>query len=277
MLHILVCVKPVPAYSNNALTDNGLIDRERTNLEVNIADLSALEAAFQCPFPHDVTVLMMGPKKTESLIKELFSRGADHALLISDMAVAGSDTIATARVLLSAIRYLSIDGDGLFSGKGVNEEGYLDYFDVILCGRRALDGETGQVPGILAAMLNRPFIGNAQNLEYNSDGATITRAFEDHSEKLYSDYPILLSVCEYSYLLRLPTLEGLRSAMEKVVQTVGIHELDLDREMAGQNGSETYVVRVNTISRMLRKGPRVMDAERAAMDITRWIKGASCG
>lgn len=276
MLHILVCVKPVPAYSNNVLTDNGLIDRERTTLEINIADLSALEAAFQCPFPHDVTVLMMGPKKTESLIRELFSRGADHALLISDIAVAGSDTIATARVLLSAIRYLSVDEDGLSSGsgKGVNEE---DYFDVILCGRRALDGETGQVPGILAAMLNRPFIGNAQNLEYNSDGVTITRAFEDHFEKLYAGYPILLSMCEYSYLLRLPTLEGLQSAMGKAVQTVGIHELDLDREMTGQNGSETNVVRVNTISRMLRKGPRVMDAERAAMDISRWIKGASCG
>ena len=91
------------------------------NLQWNVADESALEAANRLKGPATaVTVLTMGPGKLEAPLRELFARGADRAVLLTDPVMAGADTRATAAALAAAV-------------------GKLGTFDLILCGRRALE------------------------------------------------------------------------------------------------------------------------------------------
>ena len=106
-------------------------------MQWNIADESALEAAFRlADRDGSVTVLTMGPPKLEGPLLELLARGANRAVLITDRLMAGADTRATARALASAAEKLGP-------------------FDAVFCGCKAIDGETGQVPGELAAALGR--------------------------------------------------------------------------------------------------------------------------
>ena len=135
MKHILVCVKAVPVSSSVEVDGQHRLKRDGASLQWNIADESALEAAFRLADKDgSVTVLTMGPPKLEDPLLELLARGANRAVLITDRLMAGADTRATARALASAAEKLGP-------------------FDAVFCGCKAIDGETGQVPGELAAAL----------------------------------------------------------------------------------------------------------------------------
>ena len=135
MKHILVCVKAVPVSSSVEVDGQHRLKRDGASLQWNIADESALEAAFRlADRDGSVTVLTMGPPKLEGPLLELLARGANRAVLITDRLMAGADTRATARALASAAEKLGP-------------------FDAVFCGCKAIDGETGQVPGELAAAL----------------------------------------------------------------------------------------------------------------------------
>ena len=144
MKHILVCVKAVPVSSSVEVDGQHRLKRDGASLQWNIADESALEAAFRlADRDGSVTVLTMGPPKLEGPLLELLARGANRAVLITDRLMAGADTRATARALASAAEKLGP-------------------FDAVFCGCKAIDGETGQVPGELAAALGLPCISNAE-------------------------------------------------------------------------------------------------------------------
>ena len=138
MKHILVCVKAVPVSSSVEVDGQHRLKRDGASLQWNIADESALEAAVRLADKDgSVTVLTMGPPKLEDPLLELLARGASRAGLITDRLMAGADTRATARALASAAEKLGP-------------------FDAVFCGCKAIDGETGQVPGELAAALGLP-------------------------------------------------------------------------------------------------------------------------
>ena len=103
MKHILVCVKAVPVSSSVEVDGQHRLKRDGASLQWNIADESALEAAFRLADKDgSVTVLTMGPPKLEGPLLELLARGASRAVLITDRLMAGADTRATARALASA-------------------------------------------------------------------------------------------------------------------------------------------------------------------------------
>ena len=132
---ILVCVKTVPSSSDVQVDSNFCLRRDSAALEWNLADESALEAALRLRGRDvSVTVLSMGPPKAAAVLQQLYARGADRVILLSDPALAGADTRATAAALAHAAWWLGMP-------------------ELILCGRRAIDGETGQIPGELAAAL----------------------------------------------------------------------------------------------------------------------------
>ena len=142
MFRILVCVKAIPNTTDVSFDADGKLQRSSAQLQWNVADLAALEAALTLKTSEStVTVLTMRPQTLEMPLKELLIRGADKAVLITDKCLAGSDTYATARVLAAAVEKLG-------------------GFDLILCGKQSLDGDTGQIPGMLAAALNMTCITN---------------------------------------------------------------------------------------------------------------------
>ena len=107
MKHILVCVKAVPVSSSVEVDGQHRLKRDGVSLQWNIADESALEAAFRLADKDgSVTVLTMGPPKLEGPLLELLARGANLAVLFSDRLMAGADTRGTARTLASAAEKL---------------------------------------------------------------------------------------------------------------------------------------------------------------------------
>ena len=185
MKHILVCVKAVPVSSSVEVDGQHRLKRDGASLQWNIADESALEAAFRlADRDGSVTVLTMGPPKLEGPLLELLARGANRAVLITDRLMAGADTRATARALASAAEKLGP-------------------FDAVFCGCKAIDGETGQVPGELAAALGLPCISNAEKVEAAGDELLVTRRLEDGVQNLTVSGPAVISFSSYSYPLRL--------------------------------------------------------------------------
>ena len=241
MFRILVCLKAIPNTTDVSFDADGKLQRSNTELQWNVADLAALEAALKLKTPEStVTVLSMGPSKLEMPLKELLARGADEAVLITDKSLAGSDTYATARVLAAAVEKLG-------------------GFDLILCGKQSLDGDTGQIPGMLAAALNMTCITNTEKLALSDQQLVVDRILEQGIQKLILNVPCVVSVQPYAYTLRLPGIMAMRKARQKTVLTLNAQDLDLSPAECGQSGSLTKVVKIHPLRHGHRNGPKETD------------------
>lgn len=248
MPNILVCVKAVPSTAQVQVDGQYRLQRNNAALQWNVADEAALEAALQQKGSGSVTLLTMGPEKLEAPLRELLARGADRAVLITDPAMAGADTHATAKALAAAVRQLG-------------------EFDLILCGKRAVDGETGQVPSQLAAALDIPCITNVHELFVRDDAVSVKRSVENGVEDLQGKLPMLVSICEYSYPLRLAGILSMRRAKSKQIEFFSARDLGLEREQCGLRGSLTKVVAMAAQFPGLRRGPKETDSIKGASTI----------
>ena len=248
MESILVCIKAVPIATQSGAAEQ-TIQREKCSLQWNVADEAALEAALQLKSSAgSVTVLTMGPSKLADPLRELLGRGVDQAVLLTDPCLSGADTYATTKALSAAIRTLG-------------------GFDLILCGRRAVDGETGQVPPMLAAALDMPCITNAEQLTKTDGKLTLRRRLEDRAVTLRVSAPAVVSVCEYAYALRLPSISAMRRAREKQVRQLTAAELGLSPEVCGLKGSLTKVVHTDKKFPGLRNCKREEDLSSGARQL----------
>ncbi len=220
-MNILVLLKAVPSVS-------GGLDGEQktTELIVNPADLAALEEALTLKAQHGgkVTVMTMGIARCEQLLREAIARGADHAVLVTDRTFAGSDTCATSRILARAV--------ALLGG-----------FDLIFCGRRSTDGETGQVGPELAVRLGFPYAANCVSLILEDDRLRCGCLTDTGSEELAVPMPALVTFRNGINSPRLPSLMGLRKANQAQIQILDAQAIGLPRELTGQAGSPTIVKR----------------------------------
>ena len=181
-LNIIVLAKQVPDTRNvgkDAMKANGTVNRSALPAIFNPEDLQALEQALRLKDEHNgsiITVITMGPIRAANILRDSLFRGADKGILITDKKFAGSDTLATSYVLSLALKKLK-------------------KFDVILCGRQAIDGDTAQVGPQVAENLNIPqitYVEQIISLEENS--LTARRRLSNGIETLKSSLPVLLTV-----------------------------------------------------------------------------------
>lgn len=178
--------------------------------EVNPFDESALEIALQ--LSNDVTIVSMGPESNEKILLPLTRLGA-KVVLISDSCFAGSDTLATSYILSTAIKQ-------------------MDY-DLILCGRQSIDGDTAQVGPMLSQMLNVSLITNALKIEVNGNEIISDTRCGEERVKL----PALVTV-ERGYVLRFPSIFSKLGGVKIVANDV----LNCDPQRCGLIGSPTKVL-----------------------------------
>ena len=256
MKSILVCIKAVPVTASVQVDGAYRLKREGAGLQWNIADESALEAALSLKDQDGtVTVATMGPPKLEVPLRDLLARGCDRVILITDRLMAGADTRATARALGAAAERLGP-------------------FDLILCGRRAVDGETGQVPGELAAALGIPCVSNAEKLEREGEELLVHRRLENGVQVLSARGPLVVSVCEYTYRLRLPGILSMRRARDREVETYSSADLGLTEDQCGLKGSLTQVIAMESKFPGLRRGPRTADLGAGIEALRVFLRGA---
>ena len=231
MKRIMVLVKQVPATENVKLDEEtGTMVRTGMEAVINPLDLYAVEEAVrlkeQAGGDLRVTVLSMGPPQAVEAVREAIAMGCDEGFLLSAREFAGADTWATAYALACAIRTLGT-------------------VDLVLCGERATDGETGQVGPMVGAFLDLPLLTYVSRIEHIDDGDLVAhRAVEGGHEVLKTRLPALLSVVKEINEPRLPTLGGKMRARRAAVPVLGPRDVGAEPQNLGLAGSPTRVVKV---------------------------------
>ena len=195
-LNLVVLVKQVPDTQNvtgEAMKEDGTVNRGILPAIYNPEDLHALEAALTIKDAHPgskVSVLTMGPPSAVQVLKDSLYRGADFVALVSDRKFAGADTLATSYALKCAIEKT---GD----------------YDIVLCGRQAIDGDTAQVGPQTAEKLGiNQITGIFQIDEIDTEKKTITarRSIEGGYEIIQAPFPLLLTVTDEGFFPRPPSV-----------------------------------------------------------------------
>ena len=241
-MRIVVLVKQVPVNAQAVFHPDNTLDRAASVKGMNPADRCALLHAVALAGREDtVTALSMGPASAEDTLREAVALGAHEAVLLQDAAFAGSDTLATARILSAALRRLSPD--------------------LVLCGRRTVDGETGQVGPQLSIRLGMPCVANAVKLRLADGEIEAERLTSEGRETVRTGFPAVLTVMETLDVTALPSLSGLRAAAKAAITVWDRAALELDAGLCGLDGSPTRVIKSYVSQSGLRRPERLFSPE----------------
>ena len=226
-MNIVVCVKQVPDTNEVKIDEKkGTLIREGVPSIINPEDKIALEEAVKLKeeFGGKVTVLSMGPPQAKESLIEAYAMGADEAILLSDRKFAGSDTWATAYTLSQAIKEV---GD----------------YDLIFCGRQAIDGDTAQVGPQIAENLSIPQITYVSKVDIEDKKVTARRKLEDGYSVIETELPVLLTVLGDLNQPRYPSIKRIVDAFNKedTVKTWTADDFEVDENKLGLDASPTQV------------------------------------
>jgi len=264
---MVVLVKQVPDTKNitgEAMKEDGTVNRAVLPAIFNPEDLNALEMALQVKeqYGGTVHVISMGPPSAVVVLKEALYRGADYVHLLSDRKFAGSDTLATSFALKQAIKTKIPD------------------FDIVFCGRQAIDGDTAQVGPQAAEKLEIPQLTYVESIEsLDEQKIKVRKITENGSEIVESDLPALVTVmdtaneprpfivkrllkyrkaaCEFdlpSLLVKYANFQGVDALREHLkrkglyIEMWGLADIDADPSQVGFAGSPTMVKKIESIT-----------------------------
>ena len=235
MKNMLVCVKQVPDTTEIRIDPvKKTLIRDGVPSIVNPFDAYALELAARIKDKEPdskVTLLSMGPPQAEKALRECLAVGGDKAYLLSGREFGGSDTLATSYIISCAIKKLEE-----LEGK----------FDIIFCGKQAIDGDTAQVGPEIAEHLDRPQITYALEATAEEDRIVVRKEVEEGFEMIAAQYPCLVTVTKPSFDPRFPSIKAKMAAKKKEIPVIGPADLDIDLTKAGLNGSPTKVKKTFT-------------------------------
>jgi len=232
-LEIVICLKPVPdprRWEKLKLDPETMrLNRSQVPAVINALDLNAVEQALALrqAIGGRLTVISMAPPEAEEQLREALAMGCDRAVLLTDRAFGGADTLATARTLAAAIRKLG-------------------RFDLVLGGAYSLDGSTSQVGPQLAEFLEIPDYTRVVNMELRGNSLR-AECHGDSGDLVYEgELPALLTFDREANLPRLPSMAGIRRAQELEIVRWTAADLELAAEEVGQAGSPTQMLNVFT-------------------------------
>jgi electron transfer flavoprotein beta subunit len=226
-MNIIVCLKQVPD-TNEVRIDpvRGTLIREGVPSIINPDDRNALEEALRIKDENSdvkVTVLSMGPPQADVALREALAMGADDAILLSDRAFAGSDTWATSTALAAGLKKIG-------------------NYDIIFCGRQAIDGDTAQVGPQIAEHLGLPQITYVEELKIEKDKVVAKRSLEDGHFIIESEMPVLLTAIKELNEPRYPSIKGIYEAHKADrVKVWSAAYVEADKSNLGLDGSPTQV------------------------------------
>ena len=215
-MNIVVCLKQVPDTNEVKINkETGTLIRDGVPSIINPDDRNALEEALKMKdeLGAVIKVISMGPPQAKSALKEALAMGADEAYLISDRAFGGSDTWATSTIIAAAIEKV---------GK----------YDVIFCGRQAIDGDTAQVGPEVAEFLGIPQVTYAKEVKETGDYL------------IEAKMPVLLTAIKELNNPRYPSVKGILEAYnngDAKITVLTLADLDVDTTQIGLKGSPTNV------------------------------------
>jgi electron transfer flavoprotein beta subunit len=222
---IAVCVKHVPDAVTAKRIDPATKRLDRSGEgALNAFDANAVEEALrlkEATGDGEVVVVSMGPEKALDSLRKALAMGADRAVLVSDEAAAGSDLVATSRVLAAALE--------------------RENADLVLFGQQASDSEGAVLWAAVAERLRRPVISQAAGLKLENGTLTGRRQTEFGYDVLRAPLPAVVAVSDAINEPRYPSLKGIMGAKKKPQDVLTLADLGLDPAQAGPSGSRTEV------------------------------------
>jgi electron transfer flavoprotein beta subunit len=271
----MVClVKQVPDtrdITSDVLLEDGTVNRQALPAVINPDDLFALEMALCVKDVHggEITVMSMGPPAAVEVLRDALSRGADQAFLLTDKRYAGADTLATSHVLERAIRK---------NGR----------FDLIFCGRQAIDGDTAQVGPQVAEKLGIPQVTLAESIEHlDGNEIIIRRIIDGGHERIRGTLPLLITVTNSADRPRPPSakrlmfwkkgksLLGVQDGEERdrlarkglLIPLWDLEELGCPANICGFQGSATWIKSVESVKLKAREARRFDTSDQGIADL----------
>jgi electron transfer flavoprotein beta subunit len=234
MLRIVACIKQVPDTTQVRIdpVTNTLI-REGVPSIINPFDVHAIEEAVRLKerYEGEAIMLSMGPPWASEALQKALSFGADEAILLTDRALAGSDTLATSAALAAAIRKL---GEG-------------EPVDIVICGKQTIDGDTAQVgPGIATRLgfAQLTYVDQVESVDLQARRIKVRRTLEGAREMVDAPLPALLSVVKEINEPRYASLPDLIRGLRYQVPVWQVEDIGLAPDEVGLKGSPTQVRRI---------------------------------
>jgi electron transfer flavoprotein alpha/beta subunit len=242
-LRIAVCIKQVPDTTEVRMDpEKGTMIRDGVDSIVNPFDTYALEEAvlIKEQLGGEVVVVTMGPPQAEAALRTCVAVGADEVVLVSDRLFAGSDTWATSLTLAKALQKIG--------------------FDLIICGKQAIDGDTAQVGPGLAVHLDLPQATYVRKtVEATNQKIVVERLVEGGVEVLEVSLPCVMTVVKDINQPRLPSLKGKMRARKAEIKTISAQDIDIAPAELGLDGSPTKVMKI--FAPPAREGGQVFEGE----------------
>ena len=202
---------------------NGVLDREGVDAVLNDLDEYAVEEALRIVEAHggndegganSVTIISMGPDRATEAIRKALSMGANDAILVSDAALAGSDALATSKVLAEVIK------NGAF--------------DLVICGTESTDARMSVVPAMLAQRLGWAQLTFASTVAVDpaAGSVSISRTTEAGVDAITAKFPAVVSVVEKINEPRYPSFKGIMAAKKKTIDSRDLAAVGISAEAA---------------------------------------------
>ena len=244
-MHFVVCLKQVPDTSEVRIDPvTNTLMREGVPSIINPYDAHALEEAMRLKekVGGKVTIVSMGPPQAKEALKKAMSYGADRAILLSDRAFGGSDSLATAYILSSAL-------------KKIHE---TEPIDLVFAGKEAIDGDTAQTgPGIAQRLGFAQLTYVIKVKELNDNNVTVVRKTESGRQVVQAQLPALITVEKELNDLRYATLPNMMKSVAYEPEMWNVKSLPFDLTQMGLKGSPTSVSRI--FAPPGRNGGEIMD------------------
>jgi electron transfer flavoprotein beta subunit len=229
-MKIIVCIKQVPDPNTTVSKldpDTKHLVRTGVSLILDPGDESTISAAIKLRDTlgnSELIALSMGPTSAQEGMRRALAMGADRAILVTDPALAGSDALATARVLAAVIK----------------KEGA----DLIFCSTESTDGYTGMVPGGIAEFLGIPQLTFAREIKVEGAKAVIKRVIPTGYKTVETTLPAVVTIASGSFDAIYPTMKGIMGARKKPFSQLKVADLGIDASLVGDAGARERILAV---------------------------------
>jgi electron transfer flavoprotein beta subunit len=222
-MKIAVCVKHVPEGHSRLDPSSKRLDRSGEGA-LNHFDANAVEEALRLKGDSDteVVVVSLGPAKAADSLRKALAMGADRAVLVTDDAAAGSDLVATSKVLAKTLE--------------------RENADLVLFGQQASDGDGAVLWAAVAERLRRPVVSQVAELKLQDGSLRLKRQTEFGYDVIEAPLPAVVAVSDAINEPRYPSLKGIMGAKKKPFETLSLGDIGVDAGDAGEAGSKTEVL-----------------------------------
>ncbi|MBI2955270.1 MAG: electron transfer flavoprotein subunit beta/FixA family protein [Chloroflexi bacterium] len=224
-MNIVVCLKQVPdTTAEKKLNAEFRLDRASVEKIINPFDEYAIEEALKLKEQKGgtVTALSVGPESAKEAVRKAVAMGVEKAVLVSDDALAGSDSLGTARAIVGALKKTSAD--------------------IVLFGMASTDAASAQVPAKVAALLNQPLLSYVSKLEAGESSATVRRQTDKGYDVITASLPAVVSVVKGINEPRYPSLKGIMQAKRTQIDVWSLADIGVSAAEVGKAGATEKVL-----------------------------------